>query len=169
MEPDYSRYSLDELFDVQDRIDSEKYPERFARIKQQILSKQRESVQKVNELFNMEDAGVSFVINKTDEDDFEVKVAITYNFITSYQKNWHSFELSSKKLKYLIECLTEGIESKHGSTSILQANQMIVKRRKVPVKFCEVRMYRRFFILGFNIVPTSISGKIITGLNRIEI
>lgn len=169
MEPDYSQYSLDELFEVHDSIDSDKYPERFEKIKEQILFKQKEPVTEVNDLFNMKDAGVSFIINKIDGDQFEVKIAITYNFIISYQKNWYSLYLNSEEIKHLIMCLTEGVESKHGKESIWQANQMIIKKRKEPVQYCKIRMYHRFFILGFNIVPASISGKIIAGLNRIEI
>ena len=169
MEPDYSQYTLDELYDVHDSIDSDKYPDRFAKIQEQILAKQCEPVSEVNDLFKMEDAGISFVINKTECENFEVKIAISYNFIIAYQKTWYSIILSAEELKYLIKCLTEGIESQHGNTSIWQANQMIIKRRKTPVKFCKIRMYRRFFILGFNLVPASISGNIIAGLNKFEI
>jgi hypothetical protein len=169
MEPDYSQYSLDELFEVHTSIDSEKYPERFAKIEEQIILKKSELSQDVNALFDIEDGGVSLIINKTDDGHFEVKIAITYNFIISYQKTWYSFDLTSQELKHLIKCLTEGIESKHGNTSIWQANQITVKKRKTPVKYCKIRMYRRFFILGFNVVPASISGKIIAALNEIEI
>ena len=169
MEPDYSQYTLDELHDVHDNIDSVKYPDRFAKIQEQILAKQSAPIPEVNDLFKMEDAGISFVINKTECENFKVKIAISYNFIISYQKTLYSFILRAEELQYLIKCLTEGIESKHGNTSIWQANQMIIKKRKTPVKYCKIRMYRRFFILGFNLVPASISGKIIAGLNKIEI
>ncbi len=170
MEPDYSQFSLDELYDVYENIDAEKHPERFKIIREQISFKQDDlSQEEPVDLFNIEDSGVSFVINRAGQNSYEVKISITYNFIISYQKTWYRFNFNSTELKYLITCLTQGIESTHGNSSIWQSNKIIVKKRKSPVQFCKVRMYRRFFILGFDIVPASISGKIITSLNKVEI
>ena len=183
--PNYKEYTLKELYIAKNNISTELHPKKIEEIELAILNKENGIIEEEstdnmgvngsmnqnssNELFNMEDAGVSFMINKIGEDNFEIKIAVQYNFIISYQKTWHRFELSSEKLNYLIKCLTDGIKSKHGNTSIWQANQMFVKRRKVPVKYCEIRMYHRIFILGFRIVPSSISALIIEGLNRIEI
>jgi hypothetical protein len=170
MEPDYSQYSLDELYDVFENINSEKYPDRLKVIKELINYKENILPQiKSLVLLDIEDSGVSFVINRVRQDAYEVKISITYNLIISFQKTWYSFNLCSAELKHLITCLTQGIESTHGNSSIWRSNQVIVKKRESSVSFCKVRMYRRLFILGFNIVPASISGKIIASLNEIEI
>ncbi|WP_133472015.1 hypothetical protein [Paraglaciecola marina] len=169
MEPDYSQYSLGELFEVHGSIDSKKYPKRFAKIEECILLKKCEPSQYVKTLLNIEDSYVSVAVDKTDDDNFEFKIAITYNFINSYEETCYTFDLTSKELKYLIKCLTNGIESKHGKTSIWQANQITVKKQITPLKSCKIRIYTRVFILGFSLVPVSISGKIIAALNKVEI
>lgn len=169
MEPDFSQYSLGELFEALDSIDSEKYPERFIKIEEYILLKKNEPYQDVKTLLNIEDSDISVAVNKTDDDNFEFKIAITSNFISSYEKTWYSFNLTSQELKHLIKCLTNGIESKHGKTSIWQANQITVKKQITPVKSCKIRIYTRVFILGFSLVPVSISRKIIAALNKVEI
>ncbi len=170
MEPDYSQYSLDELYDVLDNINAERYPDRLKIIKEQIsVMESNLSQEDPVTLVNVEDSGVSFVINRIGQDDYKVNISITYNLIISYQKTWYNFNFSAKELKYLIKCLTQGIDSSHGNSSIWRSNKVIVKKRKSSVSFCKVRMYRRLFILGFNIVPASISGKIISSLNEVEI
>ncbi len=42
-EPDYSRYTLDELLDANDHIDREKYPERAQRLEDEIARRKREA------------------------------------------------------------------------------------------------------------------------------
>ncbi len=170
MEPDYSQYSLDELYDVHENIDPQRYPVRLKIIKEQISFKENSLSQEESiALVNVEDSGVSFVINRIGQDDYEVKISITYNFIISYQKTWYNFNFDAMELKHLIKCLTQGIESSHGNSSIWRSNKVIVKKRTTSVSFCKVRMYRRLFILGFDIVPASVSGKIIASLNEVEI
>jgi hypothetical protein len=65
MEPDYSQYSLDELYDVFENINSEKYPDRLKIIKELINYKENNLPQiKSLVLLDIEDSGVFFMYLK---------------------------------------------------------------------------------------------------------
>lgn len=121
------------------------------------------------EILNINDAGVGIVINKLENDLFEVKVSVTYNFLLSSQLTWYRFEFTNEELNNLIQCLVNGVKSSHGNSSIWQANQILIKKPIAPVHFREVNMYRRFFILGFNLVPATFSESIMTRLSEIKV
>jgi len=119
------------------------------------------------EILNVSDSGVDFVVNKIDE-SYEVKVSISYNFFISFQKTWYRMILDKKDFEYMVKCLVNGVGSKHGNGSIWQANKMIIKESKPSSPYREIKMYRRIFILGFNIVPASLTPVVLNEIKGIK-
>ncbi|GGP88229.1 hypothetical protein [Shewanella ulleungensis] len=172
MEPKYENYSFEELLDVRKHIDKDAFPERSEKLEIEIKLRQsipkRISTVDTVTIIDIEDTGVHLKIIKKTEDCFLFQLSITYNFIISYQKTWYEMEFSKLALLTLINDLREGNQSWHGNSNIWSANKIFIKKLNHPFHFRDVRLYRRWFILGFNIVPTSLSGNLLGVLYRVE-
>ncbi|WP_133406747.1 hypothetical protein [Parashewanella tropica] len=170
MEPNYSKYSLEELYDVEANIDSSKYPERLKRIKDEIQL--RKPVLLANKqkapLVDVKDAGVHLTIFNYDENGFELKLSVTYNFLITYQKTWYEIRLTSEQFSDLVYCLKNGIKSWHGSGDLWGASKIFVNEQSSPFQKRDIRLYRRWFILGFCIVPSTLSSVILQALYKVE-
>ncbi len=171
MEPNYNKYTLDELYDVEANVDSNRYPERLQNIQSEIKNRGSSTplVEKSQSIVDIEDAGVHLTLDKVDDDLFEFKLSITYNFLFSYQKTWYKMALNSKDLNTLIHSLKNGIKSWHGNGDLWGANKIFVKKQVAPFQFRDVRLYRRWFIFGFNIVPTTLSNLVLEALYKVEL
>ncbi|MCV2402265.1 hypothetical protein OFY17_05115 [Marinomonas sp. C2222] len=163
MELDFSQYTLGELYEAHEYIDAKAYPERLAEIERQIRKRESESFHS----FSSDENGVSLTINRASNDTFNVAIHVTYNFLIFYQKNGLVICLTTQELKHLIHCLEKGIESKHGSSNIWGADQIIVKNRKRPANYCAIKIHHRLFVFGFFTVPATLSGKAIAALKGI--
>ena len=112
----------------------------------------------------MKDAGVGLEIGRNEVGDVQVKIDVSYNFFTSYQKNWYTLEFSEEEFKDFQKCLKDGVESWHGRSSIWGAQKIYIKKQNHPNNYRNVRMYRRVFILGFNVVPAALPQNIVAGI-----
>ena len=80
------------------------------------------------------------------------------------QKTWYNLRFTDETFKHFQKCLAEGIKSWHGNSTIWQANKIFIKKPNHPYNFRDVRLYRRTFILSFNIVPATLPQKIVRGI-----
>jgi hypothetical protein len=112
----------------------------------------------------MKDSGVGLNISRTDDGKIKVDIDVTYNFAISFQKTWYCLKFIDEKFKHFQECLQNGVKSWHGESTIWQANKMFIQKQNHPNNYRNVRLYRRFFILGFNIVPTMLPQQIVRGI-----
>ncbi|GAB3383338.1 hypothetical protein NCG89_13435 [Spongiibacter taiwanensis] len=112
----------------------------------------------------MKDAGVKYEVLRIAENEIEVKIDVSYNFLVAFQKTWYEFRFTNEAFRHFQECLEKGVESTHGTSSIWEANKIFIKKQNHPNNYRNVRFYRRFFILGFNIVPAVLSQDIVRGI-----
>ncbi len=112
----------------------------------------------------MKGSGVGLNISRRDDDEVEVKIDISYNFGLSFQKTWYNLRFTDDKFKYFQKCLAEGIKSWHGKSTIWQANKIFIQKQNHPNNYRSVRLYRRIFILGFNVVPAMLPQQIVRGI-----
>jgi hypothetical protein len=112
----------------------------------------------------MKEAGVGLEICRVDDGDIEVNVDVTFNAVLSYQKTWYKLRFTDKEFGHFQNCLKNGIKSWHGRSSLWQANKIFIQKQNHPNNYRNVRMYRRTFILGLHIVPTTLPQEIVRGI-----
>ncbi|MDP5211136.1 hypothetical protein [Microbulbifer sp. 2205BS26-8] len=112
----------------------------------------------------MKDAGVGLEIIRNRSNEIQVKIDVSYNFAISFQKTWYTIKFSEEEFRNFQNCLRDGVVSWHGHSSILGAQKIYITKQNHPNNYRNVRMYRRFFILGVSVVPVALSQEIVRGI-----
>ncbi|WP_041590131.1 hypothetical protein [Teredinibacter turnerae] len=120
-------------------------------------------------IVEVEDAGSQLKVTELPDGNIEVNLDVTYNFAISYQKTCYRLNFSREKFEYFQHCLKNGIKSWHGDSSIWQANKIFIQKQNHPNNYRNVRVYRRFFIVGFNIVPVALSQVVVRAILGVKV
>lgn len=109
----------------------------------------------------MKKAGIKLDISRIENNEIEVKIEVSYSFFLAFQINWYTLRFNDKAFKDFQSCLKNGIKSWHGESSIWRADKIFIKKQNPTNNFRDIRMYQRFFILSFSIVPATFSHEIV--------
>ncbi|WP_444909949.1 hypothetical protein [Microbulbifer sp. TRSA005] len=116
------------------------------------------------EIFRDNDNGVLVVLSKISADHFELKIDPSYNFAVAYQKTSHLIQMDASELKKFSVDLEQGNKATYGSKSWLGAETITIKKKLSPVQYREIRLVDRVLVIGFHIVPATLTGRLVKGL-----
>jgi hypothetical protein len=117
----------------------------------------------------IEDAGAGLKLLERESGCIELKLDISYNFFTAYQKNWFTIFFQKGEFREFQRCLKDGVKSWHGNSNIWQANKIFIKKQNHPNNYRNIRAYRRIFILGFHLIPATLSQAVVSAILEVNV
>lgn len=173
MEPELKTYSLDELYELEESIDAQKHPKRFQDIQAEI--DHREQAPPILErpqlecLIDILDAGIHLVVNRLESGSYKLTLSLAYSYLVSDYKASFKMTFSASQLIKFIEALNTGSKSWHGNSDLLGANKVYVKQCSPSLCSREIYLYRRWLVIGFNIVSAQLSETIVQSLIQLDV
>ncbi len=173
MKSDYESYSLDQLYELEASIDAKQHPQKFqdiqAEIDHRIDTAPLAEQPKHSCLIDIQDAGIHLVINQLVSGRFELRLSLAYSYLVSDHRASFKMTFTKLQLNKFIEDLKSGSPSWHGNSDFLGANKVYVKQCSPQVKSREIYLYRRWLIIGFNILSAQLSEAILQSILQLKL